>query len=247
MHYDNIIAEVSDYMDKEIKYIPNMHGKSLTTPTGWGASNGVVFCGVGITSPSPYSRLSNGEAVFGCGIGDPVKYFGLQLNIISLDLDGWNDYGLGILIHRQLGNENSFSIGVEDIEITRGRGLEPSYYMVYSQAVQSDMFVDKKYRVSDLHFSLGIGNGRYAEKSSLDMLHGKGRYGTYVFGNVAYELFDYFNLIADWSGLNLNAGCSRTFFYHNTPISITAGIGDLTRYSSNRIRFIFSVGTGFKL
>jgi len=60
-------------------YLPNMHGKSLTTPVAWGASNNVVFVGIGGNYPSPYTSDADGAAVAGFGVGDPVKNLASRL------------------------------------------------------------------------------------------------------------------------------------------------------------------------
>ena len=66
-----------------------------------------------------------------------------------------------------------------------------------------------------VHLSLGVGNGRFAEKPLNAQKDGKGKDGTYVFGNVALEVARNLNVIGDWDGLGLNAGLSYTL-----PISV---------------------------
>lgn len=228
-------------------YRANSHAKSLTTPVGGGAANNIVFMGVGGTMPAPYADDSDGAAVVGFGIGDPKENLGLQLCLVSLDLSEWDRYSMALHLHRDLGNANSFGVGVENIMLSEGSDSGKSYYAVYSQSIQSEPFVNKATGVSKLHFSVGAGNGRFADKSGDDILSGKGEHGTYVFGNVAYEVADEFNVIADWNGTNLNAGLSKTFWIDNLPIVTAVGAGDLTDNSGDGTRFLFIVGTGFKL
>jgi len=119
---------------------------------------------------------------------------------------------------------------------------------VYSQGVQGDPFVDKNTGNSKLHFSIGAGSGRYGDKSPDDIASGKGEHGTYVFGNIAYDVAESFNLIADWNGLNLNAGVSKTFWLtKKVPLAITVGAADLTGNSGDGVRLIAAVGTAFRL
>jgi len=54
-------------------------------------------------------------------------------------------------------------------------------------------------------------------------------------------------VIADWNGVNLNAGVSKTFMINKLPIVIALGAADLTNYSGDGVRGIFIVGTGFQL
>lgn len=228
-------------------YLPNIHGKSITTPVAWGASNNVIFMGVGGTSPAPYSDDTDGAAVLGFGIGDPKKNLGIQVSLISLDISEWEEYSMSAHIFKDLGNANAIGIGVENVMITEGGDSDESFYIVYSQGMQSDPFVNDDTGNSRLHFSIGAGTGRFGDKSPLDIADGKGEHGTYVFGNVAYEVADAFNLIADWNGLNLNAGVSKTFWLGSFPLAATIGAADLTDNSGDGVRLVFAVGTGFKL
>jgi hypothetical protein len=228
-------------------YRANIHAKTLTTPAGEGAANNIVFIGVGGTMPAPYANDNDGAAVVGFGIGDPKENLGLQVCLVSLDLSQWDRYSMALHLHRDLGNANSFGIGVENIMLTGGGDSGKSYYAVYSQSVQAEPFVNAATGVSRLHFSVGAGNGRFGDKSGLDIANGKGEHGTYVFGNVAYEVADQFNVIADWNGTNLNAGVAKTFMIDKLPIVTAVGAGDLTDNSGDGVRFLFIVGTGFKL
>ncbi len=237
----------SDAIAEQVTFQPNNHGKSLTTPIAWGASNNVIFFGVSGTSPSPYAAKSDGAAVVGYGFGDPKEYFGCHVTLISLDISQWKEYAAGVHLFRELGNSSALGVGVENVMLTNGGDSGKSYYAVYSQGVQSDIFVDKAHGTSKLSFSTGVGSGHYGNKSPLDIASGKGDHGTYVFGNIAYDVANEFNLITDWNGLNLNAGVSKTFRFASFPLVATVGAADLTHNSGDGVRFIFAVGTGFKL
>jgi hypothetical protein len=229
--------------------LPNIHGKSLTTPIGWGAAYGSVFAGVGGTIPSPYSSSADGAACVGVGIGNPVKHVGLEASVTSLDISNWTRYALNLKAHHYLGHGNSVAIGVENINIKDSVASQTdsgkSYYIVYSQGVQNPHVIDQETNKTRLHYSIGVGNGRFWDKSAADIAAGKGKHGTGVFGNVSYELFDAFNAIVDWNGVNLNAGVSKTFMLgRQSALGITFGVSDLTGYSGDRIRFIAGVGGG---
>ena len=228
-------------------YRASSNAQTLTTPTAEGASNNIVFMGVGGSSPAPYATKADGAAVIGFGVGDPIKNLGIQVCLISLDLSQWDRYSTAIHLSRSLGNGSTFGVGVENIMLTDGGDTAKSYYAVYSQVVQTEPFINKTTGVSRLHFSIGAGNGRFADKSGDDIASGKGEHGTYIFGNVAYEVADQFNVITDWNGINLNAGVSKTFMIGKYPLVIAVGAADLTNYSGDGVRGIFIVGTGFKL
>ena len=226
-------------------YLPNSNGKSLSTPTAWGASNNVIFLGGGGTSPSPYTSGSDGAAVFGVGVGDPVKNIGIQASITSIDLTQWQEYSASFHLSRDLGNANAIGIGVQNIMITAGGDTGKSYYVVYSKGAQGNPFINATTGSSKLTYSIGVGLGIYGDKSPLDISSGKGEHGTYAFGNIAYEVAESFNVITDWNGLNLNAGVSKTFFIAGLPIGVVVGVADLTKYSGDGARLIISGGTGF--
>jgi len=236
-------------------YLPNYSGKSVTTPVAWGASNNVIFMGVGGTTPSTYSNASDGAAELGIGLGDPRKNLGVQISVVSIDLSQWNKYSSNYHIFRDLGNANAIGVGVENVFLTtgvNGGDAGKSYYVVYSQSVQAESFVDKTNdgsanHYSKLHYSVGAGTGRFGDKSPMDIAKGKSAHGTYIFGNIAYDVANGLNVITDWNGLNLNAGLSKTFRFANIPIAATIGAADLTSNSGDRVRFVIAVGTGFKL
>lgn len=226
--------------------LPNIHGKSMTTPIAWGAANGVVFAGVGGTVNAPYSDKADGAAVLGVGVGDPIKNLGAQVAFISLDLDEWEEYSMSVHLHHDFGGGTALGAGVENVMLTEGGDSGESFYLVVSHGLQGDMFTND-IGSSKLHFSVGVGSGRFGEKSEADVAAGKGEDGTYVFGNVAYELFEEFNAVVDWNGINLNAGLSKTFWLDQFPVAITLGAADLTDNSGDDVRFIFAVSTGFKI
>ena len=228
-------------------YLPNSNGKSLTTPVAWGASNNVIFIGAGGTTPSPYSNKADGAAVLGAGIGDPVKNLGFQFYVTSLDITAWGEYSASFHLFRDLGNASAIGVGLENVMITSGGDSGKSYYAVYSKGAQSNSFINTNTGDTKLTYSIGVGSGRFGKKSPADIADGKGNYGTYVFGNIAYEVAHSFNVITDWNGLNLNAGVSKTFFFERIPVGVTVGVADLTKYSGDGARFIVSVGTGFAL
>jgi hypothetical protein len=229
-------------------YLPNNHGKSLTTPVAWGASGNVIFMGVGGNYPAPYTDSADGAAILGFGFGDPKKDIGIQVAVVSLDISEWKEYSAYVQVHKNLGNGNAIAVGVENVMLTNGGDAGKSFYAVYSQGLQADPFVDKETGNSKLHFSIGFGSGRFGDKSPADIASGKGEHGTYVFGNVAYEVADAFNIIADWNGLNLNAGISKTFWLtKKVPLAFTVGAADLTHNSGDGVRLIAAVGTAFRL
>jgi len=236
-------------------FLPNIYGKSLTTPVGWGAAYGTLFAGAAVESRAPYAHGSaftkgtgDGGAAIGLGIGNPVDNIGLQVALSQYDMTSWNRYGMSFQVHRYLGSASSIGVGGQNLMLSSGTDSEQSYYIVYSKGVLSSPFLNEDNKTTRLHYSIGAGNGLFGNKTPQDILAGKGKHGTYVFGNIAYELFNQFNVITDWNGINLNAGVSKTFLISDSfPLVITAGAVDLTGYSGDGVRFIVGVGTGITL
>ncbi len=228
-------------------YTLNSHGKSLTTPVAWGASRNVVFMGAVGTIPAQYSSQNDGAAVLGVGVGDPQKNLGLQISIISNDISQWDEYASAIHITRSLGNNDAIGAGVENIMLTDGGDAGKSFYIVYSRGIKHDSMVNKTIRTTRLHYSIGAGTGRFADKSPLDIESGKGEHGTYVFGNLAYELAKSFNIITDWNGTNLNAGMAKTFYIDRQPIAVSVALADLTHNSGDGIRVCLGASIAFNL
>jgi hypothetical protein len=225
---------------------PNNHGKSITTPVAWGAANNVVFMGLGGTSPSPYSKRSDGAAVVGVGLGNP-KELGVQISLISLDISEWKEYSSSLHLFKTLCNGDAFGAGVENVMLTDGGDSDKSFYVVYSRGVQDESVLNKSANSTKLHYSIGAGTGRFGDKSPDDILDGKGKHGTYLFGNVSYEVAESFNVITDWNGLNLNAGVSKSFYINKIPFGVTVGLADLTSNSGDGVRLVGAAGFGFKL
>ena len=234
--------------------MPNSNGKSITTPAAWGSAYGSIFAGVGIESRAAYvhgpsftNGVGDGSGAVGLGIGHPVEFVGLQAVLTAYDLSSLGRFGMSFQLHRQLGSANAIAVGAQNLMLSSGTDSVPSYYIVYSQGVLAAPFINRANGTTRLHYSIGAGNGQYSEKSSSDISSGKGANGTYVFGNVAYELFNTFNIIGEWNGINLNAGVSKTLFIDKIPLAISAGALDLTSFSGDGVRFVVAVGTGITL
>ena len=228
-------------------YTPNIHAKSMTIPEAAGASGNVVFIGGGGTYQSAYSNRPDGAIVFGYGLGNAQK-LGVQLMLNSLNMDKWDQYSFSAHVFRELNDYRAIGMGVESIPLTSGGDAPVSYYAVYSAGVQNRHFINKNDGHSKLCYSIGAGSGRFAYNSPVDVQNGKNIHGTYVFGSLAYEVAGAFNVISEWNGLNLNIGVSKTFWLpYGFPCSVIVGAADLTKYSGDRRRCIFGVGSALKL
>jgi hypothetical protein len=224
---------------------PNAGSTSILTPTGWGASEGMVFFGIGCTTPQVYSHRSDGDSGAGIGIGSPSKNLGLELSVAMMDLSGRDNFSYGIKVHRIIADGTS--IGIGGVNLFRDKiksDADESFYVAVSHAVQS-VPSDNNPNESKLHVNLGVGSGMFSTMSPYDIAAGKRKHGSYVFGSTAYEIFEATNAIIEWSGINLNAGISTGLISisDHVPVTVTVAAGDLTSYSGDGVRMYCSVSS----
>ena len=221
---------------------PNEGGITLMTPSGWGASNGMVFLGVGRITPQENAEQYDTAACAGIGFGNPEKNLGVELCVVADDAFALDNHSVDFKLHRIISTGTSIAFGGEHLFYDKTKSdLGNSFYIALSHAVQglpSSTNPDQ----SQLQFSLGIGNGRFSHKSTDDVIAGKGTNGTHVFGAVAYEMLPATNMVVEWSGVNLNAGLSTGFLRlgENVPLNVTVAAGDLTRNSGNGVILLSS-------
>lgn len=237
------VPNSNEYYPKKTIW-PNRAAKSLTIPTGWGASWGDVFFGGGITKPAAYTTKSDAAVAFGMGLGNPVKNIGIEIVPTGWDVSKFDNFALDLKIHHILNNTSSIAIGGENLfadpkKTDRGQ----TYYIVFSHVFQGVHTDDPN--ISAFHGTIGFGSGRFVEKSPLDIQSGKGKNGTYVFGALAYQIYDSTNFIIDWNGLNLSTGFGLAPF-HSIPVGFILGVTDIARYSGDRVRLIASLGYGIQ-
>lgn len=219
---------------------PNTGGYTIMTPSGWGASNGMVFFGVGRTMPQVYANQDDMGAGTGIGIGDPQKNLGVELSVDMNDVSARDNFSYGFKVHRVIYDGTAIAVGGEHLFYDKNKSdAGNSFYVSVSHAIQG---LPSNYdsEQSKLNLSLGVGNGRFSRKSDDDVAAGKGMHGTYVFGAASYEIFEATNFIVEWSGINLNAGISTGLFSlsDNIPVNLTLAAGDLTKYSGDGVKFL---------
>jgi hypothetical protein len=90
-----------------------------------------------------------------------------------------------------------------------------------------------------LNYSIGIGTGRFYQKSDIDVLYGRGSHGTALFGNISYEVLPFVNVGAEWTGVNLATTVSWRPSYRLPAFCI--GVADLTRFSGDKPRLIAGI------
>lgn len=251
--------------------IPNSSGRSLSTPTAWGLYSRTVSLGVGATFPQAYSGdtepslqdnqeagrgnfqgdgerdgsgTNDGAISLTHGFGRPELYGGAQVSVTMNDVDDTDLFTFGFKVHRYFGFGISMALGGENLLPTDNSDSEESFYFVISRASQR-WASGREPGDSRLQMSLGVGSGRFANKSPLDVVNGKGENGSIVFGSVALDVGYGVNAIVEWTGVNLGVGVSRTFG-KTVPISLSLGFTDLINsQSGDDPRFIASGGVSY--
>ncbi len=212
------------------------------TPTAWGSSRSFVFASVGGSFPQSYINRSDLIAALGVGVGNAYKTVGLVGNLNINDVSNFSNYSANFLVTKYIHKGSSISAGALHVfankQITDGG---PSYYIVFSHAVQN--FRSKVFYYSRLTYSIGAGTGRFLDKSPKDIASGKGKYGSAVFGNVSFEAIKNLNFNLEWTGLNLCIGTSWRPSYKFPALGI--GVADITRFSGDKPRFICQLGYAF--
>jgi hypothetical protein len=227
--------------------LPNSGAKASMTPTAWGAAFGSAYLGTGAARRSPYLPSADGIVELGYGMGDPVLNVGIQIGTTASDLSEFNNVSFSFKLHRYLARGTTIALGGESLfsndAISDDAG--DTFYLVVSHVVQT--LGSSRPGIGRVHVSVGVGTGRFAQKSDRDFSEGKGRNGTIVFGNLAVEVARDLNAILEWSGTNLLTGLSRTVQTGSMPIMISIGLADLTGYSGNGVRLVAAAAVAISL
>ena len=226
--------------------LPNGAGKSILTPTGWGAAYNTVFGGVGYQTDVPFGGGDDADWGFGVGLGDPVLLVGVQITGSIYDVWGFSQFSFGAKVHRYLGLGTSVAAGAMTLlETVDGQTLDRSLFAVISHTVQR--VPGTRPGIGRLHVSLGAGTGQFANMPLSTRAHRGESGGTWVFGNAALELAENWNVIGEWDGLGLNAGMSYSLPLPGFIETVTAGVADITKRVGDRPRLVFGAGAALTI
>jgi len=219
---------------------PNDAAGSIMTPSGFGGYGTAIFGGVGGIYPQVYSSKPDLAMSGGFCVGNPFKAVNFVAIVNMMDVHKFQDFSYSFILSRIIFTGSSISIGGIQLfpNINQTDFPHATFYIAYSHAVQTTP--SKSEGASALTYTIGMGNGRFLLKSGADMITGKGKHGTAVFGNVSYEIIKHLNLNAEWTGLNLafSAGVRPA----KVPVSFGIGVTNLTKYSADKPGMIFSIG-----
>jgi hypothetical protein len=224
---------------------PNDASGSLMVPTGIGGSGFNLFGGIGGAYPQIYSDKADLGAAVGVTIGDPTTFVNVAVSMNIMDISSFDNFSGNFVVSGELSRGNSISVGALNLypNIKKSDYAKSSYYVAYSHSVQT--IQSKTPGSSRLTYGIGIGSGRFYDKSPYDFDNGKGRHGTAVFANISYEIFQHVNLNAEWTGLNL--GLSAGIRPFKVPLNLSVGVTNLTGYTGDRPNMLFSLGLPLSL
>lgn len=225
--------------------LPNAAAHTLTVPSGYGPvvlanQEGGVSLGVaaGGVSRVPYTDQADGGIALGLGFGNAFETVGVSIGMSINDLSDFPNgdrIAWGFEVSRYLWDGLSIAVGGESLFVEE-TDAEETFYLVGSWAFDGESGLLPFDGVA----TLGIGTGRFANKTERDAFEGKGDDATAVFGALAWEVTDNFNIIGEWNGRNIAIG--GAFRVPETPLSVRVGVRDLTDFTGDGPRLTGSVG-----
>lgn len=214
---------------------------AVLTPTGFGGYGTYVFGGFGGVYPEVYIK-NKADLIASVGFctGDPTDFVNFAASINMTDVHRLQNFSGNFIVSRVLFAGTSISAGALQMFASRKYSDAPgsTFYMAISHAVQTIPSLTPG--SSRLTYTIGLGSGRFYDKSPFDIKHGKGTHGTAVFGSVSFEVIRHVNLNAEWTGMNFAVSTGIRPF--KTPVSFGVGLANITRYSSDKANMVFSLG-----
>ncbi len=219
---------------------------SLSSPTAYGADFRDVFAMAVYQQRTRYASGPDGALGIGFGLGDASRLAGLEVVLTNFNVfveqgrKEVRDLSLSAKLHRRIGPELSFAVGVENAAALRGQlgDSGPSYYGVVTRTFHTH----PASRVMEaVTISAGLGNGRFRSEYHNGVQED---YRITAFGSAALRFSRAVSVVADWNGLDLGAGLSIAPI-KQLPLVATAGFADLTGRVGDGARFIVGIGCGY--
>jgi len=164
----------------------------------------------------------------------------VTLNVIET-FETWSLRGFGrertlsLKLHRALPYEAAVALGYENAwrnspeESEGGNSIYGVVTKVFTIRARRDALFSRA------TVSLGVGNDRFLPESQFR----RQAKGVNVFGSVGLRVWSFMNVVADWTGQDLNVGVSVTPL-PEVPLVLTPALVDVTGRAGDQVRF--SVG-----
>ena len=226
-------------------------GTTIATPTAFGARWGQVYAGVSYQPVSRYATVSeydwqkgkwsDGTISLGAGMGDPHRWAGLDVTLNIFDtlfgsLGASDEFGkvrtLSLKLHRALPYESAVALGYENAWYSRPEE-EQGGSSIYG--VLTKTFTLREPRASPFSratLSVGLGTDRFLPEPKFQ----RQERGVNAFGSLGVRVWSFLNLVADWTGQDLNVGVSVTPI-PSIPLVLTPALVDVTGNAGDQVRF----------
>lgn len=221
-------------------------GTSISTPTAFGAQWRDAFVGFGYQERTRFTDIDDGAVTAGFGLGDARKLVAAEVAVTSYSTirqDFGDNGGVSFKVHRtftnDVGGDLAVAVGVENAIDWGNTDAGKSVYGVVTKVIPLSQ--NPSDPLSTLTVSLGLGGGRFRSEEDINNREG----GTNVFGSAALKVAEPVNLIAEWTGQDLNLGAS-IYPIPGVPLVITPAAADVTGNAGDGTRFILGVGYGIR-
>jgi hypothetical protein len=153
----------------------------ILIPSGFGGWGSYVFGGIGATYPEVY-RNNKADLISSLGfcVGNPAKAINFAASLNMTDVHKLRDFSGNFIVSRKLFRGTSISAGALQVFASASYSDAPgsTYYVTVSHAIQTIKSLTPG--CSRLTYNIGIGSGRFYEKSPNDIKAGRGKHGTAV-------------------------------------------------------------------
>jgi hypothetical protein len=227
-------------------------GSTAGTPSGYGASGGQVYVGVGLLFPleEDSDGFPDGSYSAGFGLGDPFKSLGLEVNVNFASSGGTYFNGgefdvgtsgyMGLKLHKYLRDRTSVAVGWSNaLKWGESSDNKDTIYGVVTRAFV--LQPDNPHHQLPLTISVGFGNGGFRSLGA----RAAGGNNANIFGSLGLRVIPEASLVSSWTGNRLNIGTSIAPF-RNRPILINALLTDISRNFDTGLGFALSAGYSFK-
>ena len=224
-----------------VDYTRGQPVSTINTPTAYGQQLGDVYGGLGYQDRIRYADWRDGVASVGIGLGDPVKYVGVDVAVSLLDTytDFAEDRSLSVKLHRRLPYRSAVAVGHENLWHTDGTDGGSSRYVVVSKVV---LLRDRPTGAfGSMVVNAGLGTDRFLSEARF----ARRADGVNAFGSVAVRVLPPVNAVANWTGQDLALGFSiapvRTW-----PLVVTPAVVDVTGRAGDGARFAVGAGLNYR-
>ncbi len=213
---------------------------TIVNPAGYGAGFGTAYFAAG----GVFERRDrdDGQAGLGAGfgLGDPSRYFGLDLSVVLADVEeglgGFNlKFHRNLIINDQLGW--AAAVGWEDFATFGDISRDSSVYGSTTLVLKLSPELSSTF--SRLALTVGVGGGRFRTED--DILEGESSVG--VFGSGALRVTRAVSVIGEWTGQDFAAGLSFAPF-SEVNLYVTPALRDIAGAGDN-VKFSLSAGLSF--